>query len=176
MWLPVTILSGIQVLIANKLAPILAFRMLREKKNWKDLGTAVKTSIGIQATCSTLFFNAMWSFLRVRPIVDGGSQLLGGWFVSLCAVAMAQAAVATAICIMCLMTLSQLGDKAALKIVGDNLMYFGEPLALSACGFINAVTCTILWICGHYGFGAGLAAGVSFGYAVRAHLHGQLVP
>ena len=37
-------------------------------------------------------------------------------------------------------------------------MYFGEPLALSVFGFFNAVTASVLYIFGNYGYGSGVVA------------------
>ena len=50
---------------------------------------------------------------------------------------------------MCLMYVEPLDQKAALQCVGDNFMYFGEPMACCSFGFINAVLATVL---GHFTF------------------------
>ena len=48
-------------------------------------------------------------------------------------------------------------------------MYFGEPLALSAFGFVNSMFATILWVFGSYGWGLGaLATAVLFYGALRS--------
>lgn len=49
-------------------------------------------------------------------------------------------------------------------------MYFGEPLSLSAFGFINSMFATILWVFGTYGWGLGAVSVLCFFYGTLRSL------
>ena len=55
-----------------------------------------------------------------------------------------------------LLYMELLSESAALKCVADNLLYFGEPLALSMVGYMNSMIATCLWIWAIYGWRMGI--------------------
>ena len=68
-----------------------------------------------------------------------------------------------------LLYIEPLDDVASLSLITWGMMYFGEPVAMSALAFFNAMTATLLWIFGRYGMGAGIMSLIPIWYtACRA--------
>ena len=70
----------------------------------------------------------------------------------------AKSSFGTLAAIFCLLYIEPLNPSAARKLVYDHFMYFGEPLAMSLFGFFNAMTASIIYLFGTYGYGCGIVA------------------
>ena len=67
--------------------------------------------------------------------------------------------------VLLLLYIEPLDDAASLTFITDNMMYFGEPVAMSACAFLNSMIATMLWVFGRYGMGAGIISLLPVWYA-----------
>ena len=154
-WLPLVALSVIEIAVASKMAPNIGWHMICEASEGADLREALKNSMTTQGFIAALFVTVVWAMLQADPIQDDTGLIISQWYTGLLVISIAQTLVGTMASVTCLLFLEPLTGDAALDCVYNNFMYFGEPMALSAFGFVNSMFATILWVFGTYGWGLG---------------------
>merc|ERR1719277_2575342 len=104
------------------------------------------------------------------PVVEHSNPYTGlfisQWYEGVLLMAIGQLIIAVMTCAFNVLYLEPLDDLAALKFVGDNFLYFGEPLTLMLFSLLNTCVASILWVFGAYGFGMGIVAVFVFAYCV----------
>jgi len=157
-WGPMILLCVLEIGVASLLAPRIGWDMIQEASEEADLREAMKNSMSTQGLIAALFLSVVWAMLQAEPIQSDASLVIAQWYEGLLALAVALTLIGTVASIICLLYIEPLNPSAAQRLVFDNFMYFGEPLALSLFGFFNAITATILFIFGNYGLGSGIVA------------------
>jgi len=164
-WLPMAALLVLEVLVGAYLAPKIGWDMIVNASEDADLREALKNSMTTQGFIAALFLTVVWAMLQADPIQDDSTLILSQWYTGLLVLSIALTLIGTLASVTCLLFLEPLTGDAALDMVFNNFMYFGEPLALSGFGFVNSMFATILWVFGKYGSGLGSFSVLCFFYA-----------
>lgn len=165
-WVPAIILGIGEIAASGYLAPKIGYDMIQEHSVGCDLREAMKNNMTNQGVVSALFLTVVWAMLQADVLWDDADRVLAQWYNALLVISIALTILGACISSMCLMYVEPLDQKAALQCVGDNFMYFGEPMACCSFGFINAVLATVLWVFGQYGLGAGTVSVIIFFYTI----------
>jgi hypothetical protein len=170
-WGPLMVFYVIQIVVVTQIAPIIGYDMIENRSVNTSLKETMRTNMSNQAIVGTLLFTVAWAMLQSDPPVTEAVNSYEGLFVSqwyegLLLISTSQLIIGVMTCAFTVLYVEPLDDLAALKFVGDNFIYFGEPLALMLLSFFNTCVATILWVFGSYGFGMGIVAVFVFAYCI----------
>mmetsp|Transcript_68555 Transcript_68555/g.200560 ORF Transcript_68555/g.200560 Transcript_68555/m.200560 type:complete len:343 (+) Transcript_68555:115-1143(+) len=170
-WGPLMLFFFLQMVAVAKLAPIIGYDMIQNRSLGISLRDAMRNNMSNQAIVGTLLLTVAWAMLQADPPVTEGVNSYEGlfisqWYEGLLLITTAQLVIGVMTCAFTVLYVEPLDDLAALKFVGDNFLYFGEPLAVMLLSLFNTCIATILWVFGAYGFGMGIVAVFVFSYCV----------
>jgi hypothetical protein len=170
-WGPFAVLSLAEIWAASWLAPVIGLNMIKERSHGVSLKETMRTNLTTQGLIAALFLTVMFGLLQAEPPTmssDGDSDpssLISQWYMLLCLLSLALTMIGTLATVLLLLYIEPLDDAASLSLITWGMMYFGEPVAMSALAFFNSMTATLLWVFGRYGMGAGLMSLIPIWYA-----------
>jgi hypothetical protein len=153
---PILVYLLIQIQVFSMLARRLAFDMLEERSEDVSIREVARNSLTNQALVAALLLTVVYALLQADPPFDDTQRRLCQWYVSFLNMSIMWLVLAVIIASLCLVYTEPLNDAACFRLMGDNIMYFGEPMALTICAFFNCIFATALWTFGAYGVQAGI--------------------
>jgi len=158
---PLIILGLFEYFIQMKLAPKLGLDMLEEASPGVSIKTAVKTNMVQQGLLATFLLAIVAAMLR-HPLSPPRERLLGQWYEGLIILSFGMLVSSLCLARLLLMYLEPLDEKATLVFMGNNLAYFGEPLAAAGIAVVNGLMAVSVWVCGVYGLPLAIVTFVIF--------------
>jgi hypothetical protein len=170
-WGPLMGFYVLQMIVVAQISPKIGYDMIENRSSGVSLREAMRNNMTNQAVVGTLLLTVAWAMLQSDPPVTNGTNSFEGLFVSqwyegLILMSTSQLIIGVMECAFLVLYIEPLDEMASLKFVGDNFMYFGEPLTLMLFSFCNTCIATILWVFGAYGFGLGIVAVFIFAYCI----------
>lgn len=171
-WGPFAVVTGIEIWAASWLAPVIGLNMIKERSNGVSLKETMRSNLTTQGLISALFLTIVYAMLQAdAPMEDPTTAepnefaVLSQWYMMLVTLSLTMVMIGTIATVLLLLYIEPLDDAASLTFITDNMMYFGEPVAMSACAFLNSMIATMLWVFGRYGMGAGIISLLPVWYA-----------
>lgn len=159
---PLIILALFEFFIQMQLAPKFGLDMLEEASPTDvSIKAACKTNMTQQGLVATFMLAIVAAMLR-HPLGPPKEGLLGQWYEGLLIVSFGLLVSSLCLARLLLMYVEPLDEKATLVFMGNNLAYFGEPLAAASIAVINVLMAICIWVCGVYGLPLAIVAFVIF--------------
>eukprot|EP00967_Tisochrysis_lutea_P149427 scaffold287206_cov37-Tisochrysis_lutea.AAC.4 len=165
-WGPLIGLGTIQISAVAQLGPQFGWDMIQERSDSVSMRETMRSNMTNIAIVGALFLATVWAMLQSDPPIEGfPSRFISQWYSGLLTISIAFLLISVMTCVVALLYVEGLDNQAALKCVGDNFMYFGEPIALTLFAMLNTIIATIIWIFGAYGMAMGIISVVFFFWA-----------
>jgi hypothetical protein len=166
-WVPLLVLGLLENMFVSYVAPMVGYDMIQERSAGVHMKDTMRSSMTNQGVVGALMLTVVVASLQADAEFGQYNELMAGqWYCSLLTLSLCQLIIAVMIASFATLYLEPLDDVAALKFVGDNFMYFGEPLAYILTSSVNSIIAIILWVFAAYGFALGFIASFTFGYTV----------
>jgi len=163
---PVILFFALQIVVASMAAPALGYDMIEERSPDVKIKESMRSNLTSQGLISALYLTIVAAMLQADPPTDEVGALINQWYGCLLIIATFLTMVSLSVSIICLIYIEPLSDNATLHLISYGLMYFGEPMSLCACAFIDATIAMALWVFGKYGLGVGLIGCTALLYCI----------
>lgn len=155
--LPLLGYLALQVLLFHTLARRFAFDMIAQRSATVSIRETARNNLTNQGLISALVLTIAFAMVQEDPpFPDGAHRMLCQWYAALLNMSIMWLVIAILIASLCLLYVEPLDDDACFQLMSDNVMYFGEPLALTLCACFNCIVALALWTFGTYGGPAGV--------------------